>query len=173
MRGVTAVTLAAACLVMVGIALPAIARAGELSLLINGTALHDGQPRNGAQLNERNWGAGLQYMMAKVSGGWFPVLTAAQFLDSNGNSSSYAGGGVMRRYQAFGGAARDLNFDAGFIAFMMTRKGFNNDNPFPGIIPAFSLGGEKVSVNMSYIPRVDPTSVPLLFLQLRITLVDF
>ena len=52
----------------------------------------------------------------------------------------------------------------------MTRKGYKDNQPFLGMLPAFSVGTKRVSVNMTYIPKVDPKAVPLWFFQLKISL---
>jgi hypothetical protein len=52
----------------------------------------------------------------------------------------------------------------------MKRKGFKDGDLFPGILPAVSLGTPRVALNMTFIPKVDPKMVPLLFFQLKVTL---
>ncbi len=66
-----------------------------------------------------------------------------------------------------------MHADAGFIGFVMVRKGFKDGDPFPGVLPAFSLGADKVAVNISYVPKVDPKAVPLVFFQLKLKLGDW
>lgn len=144
------------------------ASAGELSLLLNGKSIHlDSQP--GVRYNEENWGLGFQYDMDPKGSKWVPFITASGFKDSNDNTSYYAGGGYLHRHQ-FEWGKTSMHFDAGAVAFLMTRKGFKDGDPFLGVLPAFSLGTPRVSVNMTYIPKVDPKMVPLLFFQLKVTL---
>ncbi|MEK7206836.1 MAG: hypothetical protein AAB134_03000, partial [Pseudomonadota bacterium] len=95
----------------------------------------------------------------------FPFTTVSGFVDSNKNPSYYAGGGALRRFQG-----EKLHFDVGLVGFIMTRKDFNNDKPFLGALPAFSVGGKSFSVNMTYVPKVEPKAVPLVFFQLKIRL---
>lgn len=148
-----------------------IAKADELHLLINGKAIHlDAQPDT--SYNESNWGAGLQYDFGAKDDNWVPFATASGFIDSNKNPSYYAGGGLMRRYTTGHGDAR-VHYDLGIVAFVMIREGFKNDKPFLGALPAFSVGTDKIALNMTYIPRVDPKSVPLVFFQLKIRLNSF
>lgn len=90
---------------------------------------------------------------------------ASGFIDSNKNPSYYAGGGAMRRFQY-----NAVHFDLGAIGFLMTRKGYKNDHPFIGVLPAFSVGTEKISLNMTYIPKVEPKAVALWFFQIKIRL---
>jgi hypothetical protein len=90
------------------------------------------------------------------------------FSDSNKNSSYYAGGGALRRFQFDG-----THVDLGAIGFVMTRKGYKDNQPFLGVLPAFSVGTSRISVNMTYIPKVEPKAVPLWFFQLKISLRNF
>jgi hypothetical protein len=50
----------------------------------------------------------------------------------------------------------------------MIRKDFMNDKPFPGVLPVVSFGTDRVALNMTFIPKVDPKMVPILFFQLKI-----
>ena len=147
------------------------ANAGELSVLLNGKAIHlDSQ--SGVTYNENNWGVGFQYGMKPVEEKWVPFATASGFKDSNKNTSYYFGGGFLHR-TSFEWGKTPMHFDAGGIVFLMKRKGFRNGDLFPGILPAVSLGTPRVAVNMTFIPKIDPKMVPLLFFQLKITLGDF
>jgi len=141
------------------------AGADQLSLLVNGKAIHFNSANK--NFNEKNWGAGLQYDLAPINENWIPFVTVSGFKDSNRNPSYYAGGGIMRRYQF-----DHLHVEAGVVGFVMTRKDFRDDKPFIGVLPAFSLGTKNVSVNMTFVPKVDPKAVPLVFFQLKIKLTD-
>jgi hypothetical protein len=141
--------------------------ADELSLLVNGKAIHINTPP-GRNLNEKNWGLGLQYDWDRKDSKWIPFATASGFIDSNHNPSYYAGGGALRRFQ-FGG----MHADVGAIGFLMTRKDFKHDQPFPGVLPVLSVGTQSVSLNMTYIPKVEPKAVPLWFFQLKILVKTF
>jgi hypothetical protein len=149
----------------------ATARADELSLIVNGKAIHFNE-KPGIHYNESNWGAGFQFDFGGKSDPWVPFATGSGFIDSNSNSSYYAGGGIMRRYFLSEGNSR-LHADLGMVAFAMIRKGFKNGDPFLGVLPAFSIGSDNVSVNVTFIPRVEPKAVPLLFFQLKISLNTF
>ena len=140
--------------------------AGETSLLVNGKAIHINA--NGKNLNEKNWGLGLQYDWNLVDTRWVPYAMVSGFSDSNKNPSYYAGGGVLRRFQS-----NNFHFEAGAIGFVMTRKNYKNDKPFLGVLPAFSVGTKQFAVNMTYIPKVDPKMVALVFFQLKINLSNF
>lgn len=151
---------------IIGATLTAPAGAGDLSLLLNGKAIHI-DPAPGTNYNEKNWGVGLQYDFKPTGGAWIPFVTAAEFRDSNRNVSYYAGGGFSKRYDFFGGA---MHVDAGGVAFLMVRKDFRDGDPFPGVLPVVSVGAGRYAINMTYIPRVDPKMVPIVYLQLKITL---
>lgn len=144
------------------------ANAGEFSALLNGKAIHlDHQP--GVHYNEKNWGVGFQYDLSAGEENWVPFLTASEFKDSNKNTSYYFGGGFLHRTN-FDWGNTPMHFDAGGIVFLMKRKGFKDGDLFPGILPAVSLGTPRVALNMTFIPKVDPKMVPILFFQLKITL---
>lgn len=144
------------------------AHAGQLSLLINGKAFHLDKPAN-TKLNEENWGAGIQYDFDMTKTKWVPFISASGFKDSNENMSYYAGGGTVRRF-SFGDEKGAPHVDVGLVAFLMVRKDFKDGDPFPGVLPVVSIGTERVALNMTYIPKVDPKMVPIVFLQLRIGL---
>jgi len=146
------------------------AHAGQMSLIVNGKAFHFDTP-SGQNFNESNWGGGLQYDFDAVgeNKNWVPFLAASGFKDSFKNPSYYAGGGIMRRYR-FNEASLPVNVDIGVIGFLMTREDFRDNQPFPGVLPVLSFGTDRVALNVTYIPRVDPKMVPLVFLQLKIGL---
>jgi hypothetical protein len=139
-------------------------RAEQLSLIVNGKAIHLGA--GSANYNESNWGGGVQYDFNVTLNNWVPLVTASGFRDSNRNPSYYAGGGSAKRF-ALGD---DYHVDLGGIAFVMTRKGYRDGNPFFGALPVLSVGTERLAVNMTYVPKIDPKAVPLWFFQLKIGL---
>lgn len=146
--------------------LAAPAQAEQWSLLLNGKAVHLEQ-RAGVQYNEKNWGAGAQYDFKMTQSKWIPFVTVSGFKDSNGNPSYYAGGGTMRRFSA-SDEKNSLHLDAGVVAFVMTRKGYVNGQPFFGALPVISFGTDRVALNITYIPKVDPKLVPIVFFQLKV-----
>jgi hypothetical protein len=168
-RNIQTFTQRLAFVLLFGMALTA--SAGDLNLLINGKAWHlDSQP--GVTYNENNWGAGLHYDLDATSGGWRPFVNASGFKDSNENPSYYAGGGVMYRLWETD-KLDNFAIDAGGLVFLMKREGFEDGHWFPGILPALTIGSEHLAVNITYIPKVDPKMVPILFFQLKVRLVGF
>jgi hypothetical protein len=147
--------------------LPATALGGDFSLLLNGKAVHL-DPKAGTHYNEENWGLGLQYDFTAPGRKWIPFLNASEFLDSNSNVSWYAGGGVARRFDLPGGFGGHV--DLGLVGFAMHREGFHDGDLFPGILPVVSIGGDRVALNVTYIPKVDPKMVALVFFQLKVGL---
>jgi hypothetical protein len=144
------------------------AHAGNMNLIVNGKAKHtDTIP--GVKLNENNWGLGLQYDLDPVRPNWIPFVAASGFRDSNNNPSYYMGAGMMRRF-ALSEDPKGLHADVGAIAFVMKRELFRHNDWFPAVLPAFSMGTERVAVNVTYIPKADPKSVPLWYFQLKIGL---
>lgn len=155
-----------AMVLMVLVATPA--RADQWSLLINGKSVHlDEQP--GVDFNEENWGLGVQYDLDITPRKWVPFVNASGLKDSNGNASYYAGGGTVRRF-TLGKQKGSSHLDAGLVAFLMVRKEFRNGDPFLGILPVVSFGTDRIALNVTYIPKVDPKMVPIVFLQLKIGL---
>lgn len=142
------------------------AHADQWSLLLNGKAIHLETPA-GVKYNEENWGAGVQYDFTSKDSKWVPFLTASGFKDSNKNPSYYAGGGVLYRYP-LGSEKNSLHLDTGVVVFAMVRKDFQDGMPFLGALPVVSFGNERVALNVTYIPKVDPKLIPLIFLQLKI-----
>ncbi len=143
-------------------------QADQWSLLLNGKAVHLDKPA-GTHFNEKNWGAGIQYDFKMTDSKWIPFVTASGFKDSNGNPSYYAGGGSLRRFSS-GTDKNSLRLDAGVVGFLMIRRGYMNGKPFPGLLPVVSIGNDRVALNITYIPKVDPKMVPIFFFQLKIGL---
>lgn len=140
----------------------------DLSLILNGRAFHQGEPA-GQNYNEENWGIGLNYEFDGRSGNWTPFLHASEFIDSNENTSWYAGGGVLHRFN-MPTQVTDIRFDLGLIAFVMHREGYRDGDLFPGVLPFISVGTRAVALNLTYVPKVDPKMTALFFLQLKLTL---
>lgn len=140
--------------------------ANQWSFLVNGKAIHLEKPA-GTRYNEENWGAGVQYDFTSKDSKWVPFLTASGFKDSNKNPSYYAGGGVLYRY-AFGTEKNSLHLDTGLVAFAMVRKDYMHGKPFLGALPVVSFGNDRLALNVTYIPKVDPKLIPLVFLQLKV-----
>ncbi|UCH47214.1 MAG: hypothetical protein JSU95_14100 [Betaproteobacteria bacterium] len=144
------------------------ARANQWSLLINGKAVYlDEQP--GVEYNDQNWGLGVQYDFEMTPREWVPFVNASVFDDSNKNLSYYAGGRAVRRF-SLGKKDGGLHLDAGIVAFLRVREEFKNGDPFPGLLPVISFGTDRLALNATYIPKVDPKMVPLVFFQLKIGL---
>ncbi len=139
---------------------------GDASLLLNGKAMHlDSQ--DGQSYNERNWGLGLQYDFSEPDRNWIPFISASEFRDSVGNVSWYAGGGILRR---FGLPIKGSHLELGLIGFAMHREDYNRGRLFPGLLPVVSIGSGHVALNVTYVPKIDPKMVALVFFQLKIAL---
>jgi hypothetical protein len=156
----------AGLLALIGLLTVGTVHANEWSLLVNGKSIHLGVPVN-SNLNEGNWGLGVQYDWIRENSNWVPFATASGFKDSNNNPSYYAGGGLVYRFKF-----EDVHFDAGLVGFVMTREGYKNGDPFLGALPALSVGTKHVALNFTYIPKIEPKSVPLWFFQLKINLTN-
>ena len=145
------------------------AQAGDFSLLVNGKAIHFNPPPN-RNYNERNWGAGVQYDFDAIgqNKNWIPFATVSGFKDSFKHPSYYAGGGIARRFIPLS-SYDTLHVDAGVVAFFMTREDYRHNHPFFGMLPVLSVGTQRIAINMTYVPKVQPKMVSLLFIQLKIT----
>jgi hypothetical protein len=145
--------------------------ADDLNLLINGHAHHINAPAN-TNYNERNTGAGFQYDFDNNGRYWTPFITASGFNDSNRNMSYYAGGGWIHEFE-IAPDLDNLHVGVGVVAFLMTRKDFNDNQPFFGALPVATVGTDRAELNITYIPSVHPKFVALWFFQLKIKVVEF
>jgi hypothetical protein len=118
---------------------------GDWDVVVNGRAVHVNAER---EWNEENWGLGFEKEFNSGSR-WVKVALANGFKDSIGESSYMAGGGLKRRFRLF---SDDLYIDVGVVGFLMSRKDVNDSRPFPGALPAVTIGTRRVAVNLTYMP---------------------
>jgi hypothetical protein len=142
-------------------------------VVLNGRAVHmnaDGD------WNEDNWGLGVEREFASSTSRWVKVALANGFSDSMGNPSYMAGGGLKRRFRFH---TEDFYLDLGGVAFLMTRENVNGNRPFPGVLPAATLGFKRVALNLTYMPegivdrvtnskKYDPAMEGVFFLQFKL-----
>lgn len=154
------------------------AAADQLSMIINGKSFHLGAEH---RWNEDNRGVGFEYDFSQRSH-WIVSGVINGFRDSLDNMSYMAGAGLRRRFFETDRLA-GLYFDAGIVAFLMSRQDINDNQPFPGILPMVTLGNRHVGLNLTYVPEmavheiaradeVDPNIKGVLFLQAKIALGD-
>ena len=62
---------------------------------------------------------------------------------------------------------------AGLIAFLMTRKDYNDEDPFPGVLPFISLSKSWYALNVTYIPKVSPKHKALFYFQVMLRVAEF
>jgi len=144
------------------------ANADDLQFIISGKAIHLGGPAN---LNENNRGFGLQYDF-NPQRNWIPLLNIATFKDSNDKTSKYVGAGIKRRFKFFSSEQR-VNFDAGILALAMTRRYYNDGQPFYGAIPFVSLSNNWGGINATYVPSIEEGTFPFWYFQLSVKLMEF
>ena len=157
-------------------ALSSVASAERFSLVLNGKSIHVDSDYD---WNEANSGLGLEYEFNR-RGPWVVKALASQFEDSNRNNSVMTGIGLSRRLI---GADRDSRFyfDAGLVAFAMSRESRGERRVLPGILPALSFGTRRVGLNVTYIPELaarkmsqahdyDPSMGGIVFIQARISM---
>lgn len=155
------------------------ARADRLDVVLNGKSYHF---NTNAELNENNWGMGLEYEFQPKSP-WIRYAVGNGFRDSMGEMSYMAGGGIKRRFP-LDSLLNHLSFDVGITGFLMVRDDVNAGNPFPGVLPGITLGTPDWAVNLTYFPtrlaqemnnarRYANSSDGVLFLQLKINARNF
>lgn len=129
--------------------------AAEHHLILNGKSWHLDSQR---PLNEANLGFGYQIEDAN---GW--LLTGSVFTDSVKAPSGYLGGGKF--YRVFVGKT---HADLGAMAFAMKREDMHGGKPFLGALPFVSIGGQRLAVNLAYVPAFGENTVTTIFMQLKI-----
>jgi Antimicrobial peptide resistance and lipid A acylation protein PagP len=144
----------------------------DWDVVLNGRAVHMNAEK---EWNEDNWGIGVEREF-NGSGRWVRLAVANGFKDSLGETSYMAGGGIKRRFRPM---TEDFYVDVGVVGFLMTRQDVNHNQPFPGVLPALTVGGPRVAVNLTYMPgsvvdRVtnarlrDPNLDGVVFIQLKL-----
>ncbi|HEX5419838.1 MAG TPA: hypothetical protein VFY39_07545 [Gammaproteobacteria bacterium] len=150
------------------------AQAQDWSVIINGKAIHVNASKD---WNEANWGLGVEREFVDGSH-WVKLAVANGFVDSANAMSYMAGGGLMRRFR-LPALGPSLHVDVGVVGFLMTRHDVDDNRPFPGALPALTIGTRKVALNLTYLPgsvmeaatqvsRQDPTVSGVFFLQLKL-----
>lgn len=150
------------------------AQAGQWDIVLNGKSVHVGAEK---AWNESNWGLGFEHEF-NPEARWVKVALGNGFRDSDDQLSYMAGGGLKRRFRLPVGERR-VHVDLGAVAFVMTRHDVDNNEPFPGLLPAFSVGTRQFSVNLTYLPghvaervanarTADPDLDGIVFLQFKL-----
>lgn len=150
----------------------AAADASDWNLILNGKAFHLNASED---WNEQNWGLGLEREFTREDSPWVPLVLGNGFRDSGNHVSYMLGGGVKRRFWLQTGG-NGLYLDLGLVGFMMSRRDVNGSRPFPGVLPAVTVGTRRVALNVTYMPevavskvnRLDPTLDGVVFLQLKL-----
>ncbi len=144
-----------------------VASADELHLIVSGKAIHYGE----GNYNEDNRGFGFEYDF-KQRGNWIPLITGVSFLDSNKQTSNYLGVGSKRRF-LFSQNPKGFHFDAGVLAFVMTRYDYKNNDPFIAALPFISMGIDWFAINVTYVPKIQPKMVSFMYFQASFKLLEF
>jgi hypothetical protein len=132
---------------LLALALSATADAGQWDVVLNGKAIHVDADKD---WNENNWGLGFEHEFNPESR-WVKLALGSGFRDSEDAMSYMGGGGIKRRFRLPVGQRR-VHVDVGAIGFVMTRRDVGANAPFPGILPAFSVGTRQFAVNLTYLP---------------------
>ena len=139
---------------------------GELSVLVNGKSVH---LNTDEEYNENNLGIGFQYDFCYSADKFIRSVIASGFIDSKNNTSYYVGGGYARRF-LISTSFDCFHIDIGAVGIFISRKDLNNRTPFFCVLPELSVGTNKLSMNVSYVPKVGPSAEEILFFQLKILL---
>ena len=149
------------------------AAAGQWDVVVNGKSFHVDGDR---EWNESNWGLGFEHEF-NPEARWVKLALGSGFRDSEDEMSYMGGGGIKRRFRLPIGERR-VHVDLGAIGFMMTRQDVNDNEPFPGVLPAFSVGTRQFAVNLTYLPgqyaerfanarTADPNLDGIIFMQFK------
>jgi hypothetical protein len=144
----------------------------DWGVVLNGHAVHVNAEKH---WNEDNWGLGFEKEF-NSSGHWVTAAVANGFKDSMDNPSYMAGASIKHRFRVL---SDRLYFDAGLVAFYMTRQNVRHNEPFPGALPTMTFGSRRVAVNVTYMPgsvvddvthanRIDPAMAGVFFIQLKL-----
>jgi hypothetical protein len=150
------------------------ATAGQWDIVVNGKSFHVDGDRD---WNESNWGLGFEHEF-NPEARWVKMALGSGFVDSEDEMSYMGGGGIKRRFRLPVGERR-VHVDLGAIGFVMTRQDVGNNEPFPGILPAISVGTRQFAVNLTYLPgqmaenvaharTADPNLDGIVFLQFKL-----
>lgn len=150
------------------------AQGGQWDVVLNGKSIHLDAERD---WNESNYGLGIEHEF-NPEARWVKVALGNGFRDSDDEMSYMGGGGIKRRFRLPVGQ-RQVHLDLGAIGFVMTRHDVDGNEPFPGILPAFSVGTRQFAINLTYLPgqvaeriagarTADPTLDGIVFLQFKL-----
>lgn len=159
---------------MLALGLFGTAEAGQWDIVLNGKSIHLDADEN---WNEENWGLGFEHEF-NPDARWVKVALGNGFRDSEDNMSYMGGGGIKRRFR-LPFADRRFHVDTGVVGFMMTRQDVNGNKPFPGVLPAVSVGTRQLAINLTYLPghiaevvanarSADPNLDGIIFMQFKI-----
>ncbi len=144
------------------------AQAEELYAVLNGKAVH----MDKGNYNENNWGLGFEYDLNASNKSWVPFFGGSTFKDSNSQTSNYIGGGYKYRIPLSNDKS-GWRADVGVMGFLMTRKDYNQNSPFLGVLPFVSWGTGFAMINATYIPKVTQKGSSLFYFQLKFRVAEF
>lgn len=142
--------------------------AEELYAVINGKSVH----LDDGNYNEANWGLGFEYDLNQSKKSWIPFFGGSTFKDSNKDTSNYFGGGYKFR-TPLSSDKDSWRVDVGVMGFVMTRKDYNNNEPFLGALPFVSFGNAYAMINATYIPQVTQKGSDLFYFQFKFRVAEF
>jgi enoyl-CoA hydratase/carnithine racemase len=145
---------------------------GNYYLVVSGFSKHfNADPKYDQNpLNEKNWGLGLEYQFAKPSEQTMQwLLNIGEYRDSLNTNAFYAGGAGF--YEVY----RNTSFywQIGLQAAYFQSPSYNSGNGFLAVLPAMSLGTDKIAANVVIAPRFAQwMDAGVVYLQLKLKLND-
>ncbi len=154
---------------------PLTTQASDWGIVLNGKAFHVDAAHD---WNETNLGLGFEREFGAHSR-WVKLAVGSGFVDSQNEMSYMAGGGLKRRFHV-PSVGPDFYLDVGAVGFMMTRQDIDNNKPFPGILPTFTVGTRNFALNLAYLPgsaadqvagirNLDPDIDAIFFMQIKLS----
>lgn len=123
---------------------------GETELYMSGYAWHNRyrySPEKLKTYNEIAYGGGLGKSYYDNKGNW-DGLYAIAFLDSHKNLEPVVGYAFLKVAHL----TEKAHIGLGYTVLVTARPDILNNIPFPGILPWFSIGYDKLSLSGTYIP---------------------
>lgn len=142
----------------------------RLYLTVNGISRHYNVDRDVfGDLNERNWGGGIEYEFSDVNDNRILFFTAGRYKNSIWRQSNYGGVGAKLRFHLF--KDPDVNLDTGFV--FLAVSGYYGPGVTPALLPIISLGNKYLAISALFIPALTDVTPATLGLQLKFKVIEW
>ena len=142
-----------------------IVNANDISLIVNGKSIHTNYDSD-IKLNEKNIGIGVQYDFGNIYDKSIFFLNSSKFIDSKNDDSYYISYGIMKRFM-ISEKNNYFHFDIGIISILMLREMDNKLKPIIGLLPIINIGFKDISINTTFIPKINQNGADVIFFQLK------